>query len=113
MKEVTGIDFLFRREQDNDVLKLKSFTRAAIAIIIFVVLCFLAAQLSPADGKNPQRIMWYSIVPPVLAISLAFLTRHVLLSLGIAIIVGGLLTEVPQSPSSVMAWLVGFKSVGI
>ena len=94
-------------------MKLKSFTRAVIAIIIFVVLCFLAAQLSPAGGQNPQKIMWYSIVPPVLAISLAFLTRHVLLSLGIAIIVGGLLTEVLQSPSSLTAWLVGFKSVGI
>jgi Na+/H+ antiporter NhaC len=94
-------------------LKLKPFTRAVIAIIIFVVLCFLASQLSPADGQNPQQIVWYSIVPPVLAISLAFLTRHVLLSLGIAIIVGGLLTEVPQSPLSVTSWLVGFKSVGI
>jgi Na+/H+ antiporter NhaC len=37
----------------------------------------------------------------------------VLLSLGIAIIAGGLLTEVPQSPLSVMTWLTGFKSVGI
>jgi len=113
LNKVTEVDYLFRCEQDNRILKLKSFTRAVIAIIIFVVLCFFAAQLSPADGQNPQKIMWYSIVPPVLAISLAFLTRHVLLSLGIAIIVGGLLTEVPQSPLSAMAWLAGFKSVGI
>lgn len=94
-------------------MKLRTFTRGIIAIIIFVVLCFLAAQLSPANEQNPQKITWYSIVPPVLAISLAFLTRHVLLSLGIAIVVGGLLTTVPQSPLSVMAWLAGFKSVGI
>ncbi len=113
MNEVVGIDCLFRREQDKSILKLKSFTRTVIALIIFVVLCFLAAQLSPADGQNTQKIMWYSIVPPVLAISLAFLTRHVILSLGIAIIVGGLLTEVPQSPLSAMTWLIGFKSVGI
>ena len=93
-------------------MKLKAFTRAAIAVIIFVILCILAAWLAPAEEKNPEKLVWYSIVPPVLAISLAFLTRHVLLSLGIAIIVGGFLTTVPQSPASATAWFGGFGSVG-
>jgi len=57
--------------------------------------------------------MWYSVVPPVLAIFLAFLTHHVLSSLGIAILVGGLLTQVPQAPLSIAAWFEGFKTVGI
>jgi Na+/H+ antiporter NhaC len=48
----------------------------------------------------------------VLAIMLAFLTRHVLASLGVAIIVGGFLTKVPQSPLSFTTWFEGFKSVG-
>jgi Na+/H+ antiporter NhaC len=113
LNEVKRIYFPFRREQDSNILKLKTFTRGIIAIIIFVVLCSLAAQLSPPNEQNSQKIMWYSIIPPVLAISLAFLTRHVLLSLGIAIIVGGFLTAVPQSPLSVTAWLTGFESVGI
>jgi len=56
--------------------------------------------------------MWYSVVPPVLAIFLAFLTHHVLLSLGIAILAGGLLTQVPQAPLSAAAWFEGFKTVG-
>jgi Na+/H+ antiporter NhaC len=94
-------------------LKLKAFTRAAIAVIIFVILCILAAWLAPAERQNPEKLVWYSIVPPVLAISLAFLTRHVLLSLGIAVIVGGFLTTVPQSPVSATAWLGGFESVGV
>ena len=47
--------------------------------------------------------MWYSIVPPMLAILLAFLTHHVLLSLGFAIVAGGFLTSVPQAPLSVDA----------
>ena len=55
--------------------------------------------------------MWYSIIPPMLAILLAFLTQHVLLSLGIAIIAGGFLTSVPQAPLSVDAWLQGLKAV--
>lgn len=48
-----------------------------------------------------------------MAIVLAFLTRHVILSLGIAIVVGGLLTQVPQSPLSAAAWFDGFQAAGI
>ena len=46
------------------------------------------------------------------AISLAFLTRHVLLSLGIAIAAGGLLTQVPHAPLSAGAWFDGLKTAG-
>jgi Na+/H+ antiporter NhaC len=48
----------------------------------------------------------------VLAISLAFLTRNVLLSLGIAILVGGLLSEVSQAPLSIAAWFQGLTTAG-
>lgn len=83
------------------------------AIIIFVTICALTAYFAPAGEQDlPTGIRWYSTVPPVLAISLAFLTRHVLLSLGIAIVAGGLLTQVAQAPLSVTAWLEGFKTVG-
>jgi len=94
------------------MLKSKALTRSVVAVIIFGVICALAARFAPPSGQDPQKAMWYSIVPPVLAISLAFLTRHVLLSLGIAIVAGGLLTRVPQSPLSAAAWLEGFKTVG-
>lgn len=83
------------------------------AVIIFVVICALTAYFAPAGEQDSQTgVRWYSTVPPVLAISLAFLTRHVLLSLGIAIVAGGLLTQVAQAPLSVTAWLEGFKTVG-
>jgi len=94
-------------------LKSKALTRSVVAVIIFGVMCALAVRFAPTSGQDPQKAMWYSVVPPILAISLAFLTRHVLLSLGIAIVAGGLLTQVPQSPLSAAAWLEGFKSVGI
>jgi Na+/H+ antiporter NhaC len=48
----------------------------------------------------------------LLAILLAFLTHHVLLSLGVAIVVGGLLVAVPQAPLSAAAWLEGLISTG-
>jgi Na+/H+ antiporter NhaC len=57
--------------------------------------------------------MWYSVVPPLLAIVLAFLTRHVLPSLGIAILAGGLLTQVAKAPLSIAAWIAGFKTAAM
>ncbi len=94
-------------------MKSKTIIKSAAAVIIFGVICAFTAYIAPDGEQDLQTSMWYSIVPPVLAILLAFLTRHVLLSLGIAIIAGGLLTKVPQSPLSIVAWLDGFKSVGI
>jgi len=64
-------------------------------------------------GPRFAGTLWYSVVPPVLAILLSFLTHHVLLSLGIAVIVGGLLTQVPQAAFSAWAWFDGFKTVGL
>jgi len=94
-------------------LKSKAFTKTAAAVIIFGVICALTAYFAPVGEQNSQTgIQWYSIVPPVLAILLAFLTRHVLLSLGIAIVAGGVLTQVPQTPLSAAAWLEGFKTAG-
>jgi Na+/H+ antiporter NhaC len=94
-------------------LKTNAITKSAAAIVIFSVICALAAHLAPVGEKNSQTAQWYSIIPPMLAIMLAFLTRHVLVSLGIAIIAGGLLTKVPQNPLNVGVWFEGLKSVGI
>ena len=92
-------------------LKSKKNIKIAIVIIILALVCGLLAYLSPGSEENPTTAMWYSIVPPMLAILLAFLTHHVLLSLGIAIIAGGFLTSVPQAPLSVDAWLQGLRAV--
>ncbi|MHC4146129.1 MAG: Na+/H+ antiporter NhaC family protein [Planctomycetota bacterium] len=91
----------------------KAVTRVAVALVIFGVLCTLAALFAPPGTEDPHAAMWYSVIPPVLAIVLAFLTRHVLLSLGIAILMGGLLTAIPQAPVDVAAWFEGFKTAGI
>ncbi len=78
-----------------------------------MAICALTAYFAPVGDQDSQTgIRWYSIVPPVLAISLAFLTRHVLLSLGIAIVAGGLLTQVPHAPLSAAAWFDGLKTAG-
>ena len=90
----------------------KAITRGAVAFVIFAALCTLAALFAPAHTDDPQAAMWHSVIPPVLAIVLAFLTRRVLPSLGIAILSGGLLSHVPRDPASAAAWLEGFKTAG-
>jgi len=79
-----------------------------VAGLIFAALCTLAAWFANAATDSAAR--WYSTVPPVLAIALAFLTRNVFLSLGAAVIAGGLLTSIPAAPTSLDAWVAGVKA---
>lgn len=81
--------------------------------MFFGCLCGLIAYLARLGGQDSQAAAWYSIVPALLAIVLAFLTHHVLLSLGIAILVGGLLSSVPPAPLSAAAWIGGLKSAAL
>ena len=92
-------------------MKSKKIVKIAVVIIVLSVGCGLLAFFSPRGEENQSTAMWYSIIPPMLAILLAFLTQHVLLSLGIAIIAGGFLTSVPQAPLSINAWLHGLRAV--
>jgi Na+/H+ antiporter NhaC len=80
------------------------------AAVAFAALCGLAAWLGGHAG-TASSAPWYSIVPPVLAIVLAFLTHHVIASLGVAIIIGGLLSTVPAAPVSLAAWTAGVNAV--
>jgi len=89
---------------------IRAITRVVVAIVVFAVLCTSAALLAPAGTGDPQAAMWYSVIPPLLAIVLAFLTRRVLPSLGIAILTGGFLSHVPTAPSSGVAWLEGLET---
>jgi len=53
---------------------------------------------------------WYSVVPPLLAITAAFVARRVAVSLGLAIVVGGLLTQWPYLTQGLQPWLEGAKT---
>jgi len=84
------------------------FFRIAVSVVVFSTICFLASRLSDTARQGG----WCSIVPPVLAIFLAFLTRRVILSLGVAFVVGSLLTSVSGAPLVVGSWLDGFRTAG-
>ena len=92
-------------------MKSRTLIRYGGAVVVGV-LCALAASFAPSGGPDANMPHWCSIVPPVLAISLAFLTRNVVLSLGLAILAGGLLTHIPDAPLSLAAWLHGVKTAG-
>ena len=83
---------------------MKTLLKIAGAAALFGIICVLCASWAPAGEGNGH---WYSIVPPLLAITMAFLTRHVLLSLGAAVFVGGILSVVPQAPMDIHIWFKG------
>ena len=62
-----------------------------IGILTFLVLCFIfwwrAGQVSDAE-----TLLWYSIIPPLLAVTLAIVTARLFPSLCIAVGVGILLS---------------------
>ena len=82
-------------------------------VVALGAICVLSASFLPHANQDSQTVLWYSVFPPLMAIVLAFLTRHVILSLGIAIVVGGLLTHVPQTPLNAVAWFEGLEAAGM
>jgi len=95
----------------GSTLKTRIHIRILAAAAILAALCGVAAWFGNAGGAASQY-PWYSIVPPALAITLAFVTHHVIFSLGVALIVGGLLSTVPGAASHPTAWAQGLGAVG-
>lgn len=91
-------------------MKAKLIIKIAAAVAIFAAICALAAMSVPSQAAGTQMAPWYSIVPPLLTIMLAFLTRNVILSIGVSIVVGGLLTTLPSDPTSLIAIFEGLKT---
>ncbi|KPL10536.1 hypothetical protein AMJ85_05565 [candidate division BRC1 bacterium SM23_51] len=67
-------------------------------------MCALAAWSAPTHVPRAESGPWYSIIPPLLAVTLALLTNRLFFSLGLAVVVGGVLTSVPAAPLSILAW---------
>ena len=95
---------------DRHELAKKILVPRNFAVIAVVVLLSIAAIIfEPESGSPDETYRWYSILPPLLAVSLAIATSRVLASLLIAVITGGLLASVPEAPGSPMAWFGGLS----
>jgi len=85
--------------------------KSIITPIGFVVICILAFMFKPDATRFPEAGPWFSILPPLIAISLAVLTGRVLMSLFAAVLIGGMVTLAPGAPQADHGWsiLTGFK----
>lgn len=93
-----------------ELVKKNTLTKTAVSAAIFTAICVMAALSQPRSTADAQMAPWYSIVPPLMTIVLAFLTRNILLSIAVAIVTGGLLTTLPSDPTSLTAMLAGLKT---
>lgn len=62
----------------------------ALIIVVFVILCMIQAPISDAVGS-----LW-SLLPPIVAIGLALMTKEVYSSLFVGILTGGLLYSITE-----------------
>lgn len=67
----------------------------ALIVVAFVVLCFIQSPIT-----SPVNSLW-SLLPPVVAIGLALITKEVYSSLFLGIVTGGLLCMFSQAPISI------------
>jgi len=79
----------------------KKFSKIVAIISAFIGVCLF---LSLGTWFQGTQAPWYSVIPPLVAVFLAFTTQRVLPSLGIAIVVGGFLASVPKAPTEISAW---------
>lgn len=87
----------------------KILKKSVVGGVVFGGICALVAWWG-SGHVPPEVAVWYSVVPPLLAIVTAFVTQHVMVSLGTAILVGGLLTQWPHLGDGVAAWSTGLKT---
>lgn len=88
----------------QNLLSLKS----GITVAIVVALCIIAYSVRPEGGD--EAYYWYSVLPPLLAVSLAIVSGRILISLFLAVVIGGLLNTVPGAPLSAGAWAQGIDT---
>lgn len=75
---------------------------------LFLFIGLLAPSLGYAENINTEPYgAWYSILPPLLAIFLALITRRIVLSLLIGIIIGGLLSSIYYNVSWTSGLIAG------
>ena len=92
--------------------------KSLIYVPIFLVICVvLIWQFPNVISDTGGTVWWYSVIPPLIAITLAVITTRLFLSLGVAVGVGLLLAWVQQKLSlgaffSEVVWFARAVTVG-
>ena len=95
---------------------MNSKSKFIIGFLVFLGLCFIFKWRADQVG-GAENLVWYSIIPPLLAVTLAILTTRLLPSLGIAVGVGILLSWYQQGAMPIgflteVVWFVRAVSIG-
>ena len=91
--------------------------KAFICVPIFIVICVALIWQFPNVISDDGTVRWYSVLPPLIAITLAVITTRLFLSLGVAVGMGLLLALGQQKLSiqsffSEVVWFVRAVTVG-
>ena len=78
--------------------------KIVLAGLAFLAICALAVY-GARHLQQPGALVWYSIVPPLFAVTLAIATNRLMLSLGLAVVVGIILSSVNSQPVSIGMWI--------
>ena len=78
-------------------------TGIMVAGLAFIAVCALAAY-GEQRLEGSGALVWYSVVPPLLAVTFAITTHRLLLSLGLAVVVGIVLSSIRSAPGSIRDW---------
>ncbi len=81
-----------------------------IASLVVAGFSVLAWSVQPAAPEN--GIVWYSILPPVIAVAFAIATRRLLLSLAAGVVLGSILINVPPAFDQTSAWTSSLVTLG-
>jgi len=93
-------------------IKSKIILKTAVAVFIFVLICSLAALYQSQKQVTAESAPWYSIVPPLVAILLAFLTNRVMPSLTLAVLTAGFLSQAQFLLHNPNAWAKSLLAAG-
>jgi Na+/H+ antiporter NhaC len=83
--------------------------KIVIASLIVIGFSILAWSVQPA--ANESGVVWYSILPPVIAVAFAIATRRLLLSLAAGVVLGSILINVPPALTQPSAWASSFVTL--
>ena len=81
--------------------------KALICVPIFLVICVvLMWQFPDVVSDKGETVRWYSVIPPLIAITLAVITTRLFLSLGVAVGAGIILAWWSQQQLSLKAFVL-------
>ncbi|WP_051237942.1 Na+/H+ antiporter NhaC family protein [Lacticigenium naphthae] len=82
-----------------------------ISLLVATVLFFVPTTVFAAEADITTRLGWITLIPPAIAIVLAFITKNVIVSLFIGIFSGTLILQLAGGANLILAFMDGFSDI--